>query len=58
MTTAAYRRALPGLRLPALVRQLDLVTLLVTVGRVLFDSLAGYALARLRFRGRGVVFAA
>jgi multiple sugar transport system permease protein len=34
-----------------------LVTVLVTGGRVLFDSMAGYALARLRFRGRGVLFA-
>ena len=31
-----------------------LVTVVVTAGRVFFDSLAGYALARLRFRGRGV----
>ncbi len=31
------------------------VALLVTAGRVFFDSLAGYALARLRFRGRGAV---
>jgi len=30
----------------------------VTAGRVLVDSMAGYALARLRFRGRGAVFAA
>lgn len=29
-----------------------IVTLCVTVGRVFFDSLAGYALARLHFRGR------
>ncbi|MEV4622902.1 carbohydrate ABC transporter permease [Asanoa sp. NPDC049573] len=35
-----------------------LVTVVVTVGRVFLDSLAGYALARLRFRGRGAVFAA
>jgi len=35
-----------------------IVTLFVTVGRVFFDSLAGYALARLHFRGRTVVFAA
>ena len=35
-----------------------LVALLVTAGRVFFDSLAGYALARLRFRGRAVVFSA
>ncbi|WP_049579176.1 carbohydrate ABC transporter permease [Streptomyces sp. SBT349] len=32
------------------------VTVLVTTGRVLFDSLAGYALARLPFRGRRVLF--
>jgi multiple sugar transport system permease protein len=31
---------------------------LVTAGRVFFDSLAGYALARLRFRGREAVFTA
>ncbi len=33
------------------------VTVCVTVGRVLFASMAGYALARLHFRGRGLVFA-
>ncbi len=33
------------------------VSILVTVGRVFFDSLAGYALARLPFRGRSVLFA-
>ena len=35
-----------------------LVALLVTAGRVFFCSLAGYALARLRFRGRGALFTA
>ncbi|BEP15589.1 carbohydrate ABC transporter permease [Acidothermaceae bacterium B102] len=35
-----------------------LVTVLVTGGRVFLDSLAGYALARLRFPGRRVVFGA
>ena len=35
-----------------------LVTVLATLGRIFFDSLAGYALARLRFGGRRVVFAA
>ena len=35
-----------------------LVAVLVTVGRLLSDSMAGYALARLRFRGRGAVFTA
>jgi multiple sugar transport system permease protein len=34
------------------------VAVLVTAGRILFDSMAGYALARLRFRGRGAMFAA
>jgi multiple sugar transport system permease protein len=34
------------------------VAIVVTAGRVFFDSLAGYALARLRFRGRGALFAA
>lgn len=34
------------------------VALSVTAGRLLFDSMAGYALARLRFRGRGALFSA
>ena len=34
------------------------VAVFVTAGRLLFDSMAGYALARLRFRGRSGVFAA
>ncbi|HET9173044.1 MAG TPA: carbohydrate ABC transporter permease [Actinospica sp.] len=34
------------------------VSISVTLGRILFDSLAGYALARLRFRGRGALFSA
>ncbi|AKT52003.1 carbohydrate ABC transporter permease [Arsenicicoccus sp. oral taxon 190] len=34
-----------------------LVTVCITAGRVFFDSLAGYALSRLHFRGRGAVFA-
>jgi multiple sugar transport system permease protein len=33
------------------------VAVVITLGRIFFDSLAGYALARLRFPGRGVVFA-
>lgn len=33
-------------------------TFRVTAGRVFFDSPAGYAPARLRFRGRGALFAA
>jgi multiple sugar transport system permease protein len=34
-----------------------LVTVMVTVARLFLDSLAGYALARLRFPGRTVIFA-
>jgi multiple sugar transport system permease protein len=34
------------------------VTVVVTASRVFFDSLAGYALSRLHFRGRGFLFAA
>jgi multiple sugar transport system permease protein len=33
------------------------ITLIVTAARVFFDSLAGYALSRLHFRGRGFLFA-
>ena len=34
------------------------VTVFVTAGRVFLDSLAGYALARIKFRGRGAIFTA
>nr|MBA3528944.1 carbohydrate ABC transporter permease [Propionibacteriaceae bacterium] len=34
------------------------VAIMVTLARVFFDSLAGYALARLKFRGRNAIFAA
>ncbi|WIX82463.1 hypothetical protein QRX50_17690 [Amycolatopsis carbonis] len=34
------------------------VSVTITVGRVVFNSMAGYALARLRFRGRSAVFGA
>ena len=33
------------------------ITVVVTAARVFFDSLAGYALSRLKFRGRGFLFA-
>jgi len=39
------------------VKNSVIVTLSVTFLRVFLDSLAGYALARLRFRGRGAAFA-
>ncbi|MGN6326663.1 carbohydrate ABC transporter permease [Pseudolysinimonas sp.] len=56
-TTAAYRTLFLNSDFPLWFANSAIVTLFVTVGRVFFDSLAGYALARLRFRGRNVVFA-
>ncbi|MGO4692369.1 carbohydrate ABC transporter permease [Glaciibacter sp. 2TAF33] len=56
-TFTAYERLFTDVPLPLWTLNSALVTVLVTVGRVFFDSLAGYALSRLRFRGRGVVFA-
>lgn len=40
------------------LRNSVVVAAVVTVGRVFLDSLAGYALSRLRFRGRAATFAA
>lgn len=56
-TTAAYQRLFLHSDFPRWFANSVVVTLCVTVGRVLFDSLAGYALARIPFRGRSVVFA-
>jgi len=54
---AAYERLFLHSDFPLWFANSTIVTICVTVGRVFFVSLAGYALARLRFRGRGVVFA-
>lgn len=56
-TTAAYARLFTRSDFPLWFRNSVIVTLVVTAGRVFIDSLAGYALARMRFRGRGIVFA-
>lgn len=56
-TTAAFRR-LFDTEFPLWFTNSVVVTLLVTAGRVFLDSLAGYALARIKFRGRGAVFTA
>lgn len=56
-TTAAYRELLTQSDFPLWFRNSVVVTLVVTAGRVLFDSMAGYALARIHFRGRTVMFA-
>ena len=54
---AAYQRLFTDVPLPLWTFNSTLITVCVTAGRVFFDSLAGYALARLRFRGRAFVFA-
>ena len=56
-TTAAYQTLFSNSDFPTWFKNSVIVTLVVTIGRVFFDSLAGYALARLHFRGRNVVFA-
>ncbi|MDN3497538.1 carbohydrate ABC transporter permease [Planococcus sp. APC 4015] len=57
-STAAYERLFLRSDFPIWFANSAVVTVLVTLGRVFFCSLAGYALARLHFRGRGIVFAA
>jgi multiple sugar transport system permease protein len=56
-TTAAYERLFLNSDFPVWFRNSTIVTIFVTLGRVFFNSLAGYALARLHFRGRNVIFA-
>ena len=56
-TTAAYQKLFVNSDFPLWFKNSVIVTVFVTIGRVFFDSLAGYALARLHFRGRSVVFA-
>ncbi|MDR7233862.1 MULTISPECIES: carbohydrate ABC transporter permease [Agrococcus] len=56
-TFAAYERLFTGTDLPRWAANSAFITVVVTVFRVFFDSLAGYALSRLRFRGRNTIFA-
>jgi multiple sugar transport system permease protein len=56
-TAAAYRTLFVSSDFPIWLKNSVIVTVLVTIGRVFFDSLAGYALARLQFRGRSAIFA-
>ncbi len=53
---AAYERLFARSDFPRWFMNSAIVTVFVTAGRVFFVSLAGYALARLHFRGRGLVF--
>jgi multiple sugar transport system permease protein len=56
-STAAYKTLFLNSDFPTWLKNSVIVTIFVTLGRVFFNSLAGYALARLHFRGRGVIFA-
>lgn len=56
-STAALSKLFTNSDFPLWFMNSVIITVFVTLGRVLFDSLAGYALARLHFRGRNVVFA-
>jgi multiple sugar transport system permease protein len=57
VTTSAFHQLYKGQDFLVWVKNSVIVTLSVTFLRVFLDSLAGYALARLRFRGRGAAFA-
>ena len=54
---AAYERLFTQVPLPLWAMNSMIVTIIVTLGRVFLDSLAGYALSRLQFPGRGWIFA-
>lgn len=54
---AAYELLFTRSDFPLWFANSAVVTIFVTLGRVFFVSLAGYALARLQFRGRTVIFA-
>lgn len=55
-TSAAYSRLFLHSDFPLWFKNSLIVTIFVTIGRVFFDSLAGYALARLRFPGRSLIY--
>ena len=62
-TTAVWQRILgqtedAGVPITTWTRNSVFIALVVTACRVFLDSLAGYALSRLQFRGRGAVFGA
>ena len=56
-TTSAFHE-LSGQGFPTWFKNSVFLAVSVTLGRLLFDSMAGYALARIRFRGRKGVLAA
>ena len=56
-TTASIERIFVGTGFPTWLFNSVLVTVIVVLARVLLCSMAGYALSRLSFRGRKVLFA-
>lgn len=58
LSLAGFEKVFFGTDLPVWLGNSLVVTVIVTLGRVLLDSMAGYALARLRFSGRGALFGA
>ncbi|GAA0457475.1 sugar ABC transporter permease [Paractinoplanes deccanensis] len=56
-TTDSVVRIFEGTGFPTWLGNSVLVAVVVTLSRVLFGSMAGYALSRLRFRGRKFLFA-
>jgi multiple sugar transport system permease protein len=56
-TTEAFQR-LTQTDFPLWFANSVIITIFVTAGRVFFNSLAGYALARIKFKGRDAVFTA
>ncbi len=58
ITFAAYERLFGDVPFPLWAGNTVMIATIVTLGRVFFDSLAGYALSRLKFKGRAFVFAA
>ena len=55
-TAAAYERLFFDTGLPLWAANSIIVTVIVTVARVVFDSAAAYALSRMKFRGSSLVF--
>ena len=55
--TSSMARIFSGTDFPTWLGNSILVTVIVTITRVLFGSMAGYALSRLRFPGRRTLFA-
>lgn len=56
-TVQAYETLFVNSDFPTWFMNSFVITVTVTLGRVLFCSMAGYALARIPFRGRSVLFA-